>query len=280
MCPPCQHGTARASMLALVSTLTLLTTATCLAVTPEEVHRVEEAARFRPGNFLPSPEVAVGYRFGWSGIEAANGRVVLRGNGLEGDSRLEGAVQTTGLARALWSLDATLDARSGSGIRPLSVLQSERYRGGRERKVEIAFENNRFLTWQWEATREPRPAKPKVVRRAGVHSLHSALLALRSVDWAQQTRASLLITPGKSLYLLEAEYLGRETLRGSFGESNAILLDVRLGKLLKDDTIEPHRKVRHIRVWLDPGPARIPLRIEADVFIGYVFAEVTSPGND
>lgn len=220
-------------------------------------------------------EVTLSYRFGWSGLEAARGEVKLSFQP-DGASELSGQVSTSGAARVLWSLDALVESECTAAGKPSSVRQIEHYRGGRKKLTEIVFKPGQFLTWSWSQPGKQRPEKPKVVKREDVHSMHSALLALQSVDWTVTPEASLLVTPGKAIYRLDAKFMGKKLLKGQFGKSTTYLLEIRLGKLRKDGSIEPHNKVGRIRAWLSNSPERIPLRIEANVFIGYVFAEVTS----
>jgi Protein of unknown function (DUF3108) len=49
-----------------------------------------------------------------------------------------------------------------------------------------------------------------------------------------------------------------------------------LKKLGKNLELEPHRKFRRATVWISDDSDRIILRIEAQVFIGTVFAELQS----
>jgi hypothetical protein len=44
-----------------------------------------------------------------------------------------------------------------------------------------------------------------------------------------------------------------------------------VGKKLE---LEPHRKFRHATIWISDDENRIPLRIEAQIFVGTVFAEL------
>jgi hypothetical protein len=40
--------------------------------------------------------------------------------------------------------------------------------------------------------------------------------------------------------------------------------------------LEPHRKFRHATIWVSDDRDRILLRIEAQIFVGTVFAELQS----
>jgi hypothetical protein len=44
----------------------------------------------------------------------------------------------------------------------------------------------------------------------------------------------------------------------------------------KGNALEPHRKFRSGTLWLSNDPDRILLRAEVQVFVGYVFAELSS----
>jgi hypothetical protein len=70
--------------------------------------------------------------------------------------------------------------------------------------------------------------------------------------------------------------LGRERLTGPSGAYNAIKLDLQLSKIGKNGELEPHRKFRRASVWLSDDPDRLLLRIQAQIFVGTVFAELQS----
>ena len=70
--------------------------------------------------------------------------------------------------------------------------------------------------------------------------------------------------------------LGRERLTGPAGTYNAIKLDLQLSKIGKNRELTQHRKFRRGNVWLSDDPDRLLLKIEAQVFIGTVFAELQS----
>jgi hypothetical protein len=70
--------------------------------------------------------------------------------------------------------------------------------------------------------------------------------------------------------------LGRERLTVPAGTYNAIKLDLQLSKIGKQRQLEPHRKFRRAVVWISDDPDRLMLRIEAQIFVGTVFAELQS----
>jgi hypothetical protein len=60
------------------------------------------------------------------------------------------------------------------------------------------------------------------------------------------------------------------------GSYNAIKVNLELHRLGKNLELEPHRKFRRAAAWISDDANRIPLRIEAQIFIGTVFAELQS----
>ena len=69
---------------------------------------------------------------------------------------------------------------------------------------------------------------------------------------------------------------GREKISVRAGSYNAIKVDLQLNKIGKNLELEPHRKFRRATIWLSDDTDRIILRIEAQVFVGTVFAELQS----
>ncbi|MFL6589525.1 MAG: DUF3108 domain-containing protein, partial [Chthoniobacterales bacterium] len=59
------------------------------------------------------------------------------------------------------------------------------------------------------------------------------------------------------------------------GKFNAIKFDLQLNRI-KDGELQPHRKFRRATAWLSDDADRLVLRIEAQVFVGSVFAELQS----
>ena len=42
----------------------------------------------------------------------------------------------------------------------------------------------------------------------------------------------------------------------------------------KGEALEPHKKFQNGTIWLSDDADRIPLRIEVNIFVGYIFAEL------
>ena len=60
------------------------------------------------------------------------------------------------------------------------------------------------------------------------------------------------------------------------GTYNAIKLDLRLKRIGKHLELEPHKKFRRATIWVSDDAERLILRIDAQIFVGTVFAELQS----
>ena len=226
-----------------------------------------------PGGFAPPRPVHARYRFGWSGFTAATGDVHLS-RPANDRLQLEGTVHTTGLVRTLWKLDAShhslVDART---LRPLEMKQNENSRSKKIATV-LAFDSSGVTSKQTET-----PGKPEKTRRLdypNLFDLYSALLYLRSQSLEDGAVYRLVAYPATSSYLATVTVVGRDRINVAKASRNAIKLDLQLNKIGKNRELEPHRKFRHGTVWISDDPDRVLLRIEAQVFVGTVFAELQS----
>src|SRR5205814_4825132 len=122
----------------------------------------------------------------------------------------------------------------------------------------------------------PTPAKPREFELANLFDLHSALLYLRSQPLNNGDVYCVAVYPGTAAYVATFTVTGREKISVHAGTYNAIKLDLHLQKVGKNSELEPHKKFRRASVWVSDDNNRIPVRAEAQIFIGTVFAELQS----
>ena len=223
-----------------------------------------------PGNFPELRPVRTTYHFGWSGFTAGVGDMHFTRTG---DKRfqLEATGRTIGLVRAWWKLDASYRGfASAETLRPIESKQTEIYR--RKKLVtDLTFTDSGVTRARTEGT-GAKAAKP--FNFPGLFDLHSALLYLRSQLLSDHSVYRIVVYPATSAYLTTITVLGRERVIVRAGTYNAIKVDLQLMRLGKNLELEPHRKFRRATVWISDDPNRIPLRIEAQIFVGTVFAEL------
>jgi hypothetical protein len=227
-----------------------------------------------PGSFPPMRSLHAKYVFGWSGFTAATAEVQF--SSVSPDScQLEGTGHTTGLARALWKYDVTYHAlANASSLRPVEATQADIYRS-KKITTQLAFSETGVRRSRSE-TPQSGPSKPKDFNFPNLFDLQTAMLYLRSQPMQAKTAYRLVVYPETTAYLATATVLSREKVTVRAGSYNAIKLDLQLKKVGKDLQLEPHRKFRRATIWVSDDADRLILRIEAQVFVGTVFAEVQS----
>jgi len=213
------------------------------------------------------------YGFGWSGFPGATADVRLTkaaGNRLQLDLN----ARTIGLVRTLWKFDASgTSIIEADTLRPLVVKQVENDRSEKS-VIDLSFGADGVTSKVTET-----PGKGTKVRRfdfPNLFDLQSALLYLRSQPLQDRSVQRIVVYPQTSAYLATVTVLGRERLTVPSGTYNAIKFDLQLNKIGKQGELEPHRKFRRATAWISDDPDRLLLRLEAQIFIGSVFAELQS----
>jgi hypothetical protein len=227
----------------------------------------------------PFPEIQpfqAEYRLGWAEIEAARASASISYNGK--NATLVSSGGTTGFARTLYQLDASLDAAADrSSLQTIHSTQLEKYTAY---TLSILIEGkNGILTSLRESTsRGSRPAKWKPVKISPIRDLFAASLFIRSQALAKGDKVRTLVFPGGSPFLVDIESLGPETISIANSPREALRLDIKIQSVntKKGNALEPHHKFRSGTLWLSNDSTRILLRAEVQVFVGYVFAELAA----
>jgi len=227
------------------------------------------------GNFPELRPLRASYRFGWSGFTAATGDVHF--SKPAGDKfQFDGTGRTIGFVRALWKLDVNHRAIANAETQhPIETQQTENYRS---KKI---VTNLTFATAAVTRTRiEGEGAAAKTTTRQfsfpNLFDLHSAALYLRSQPLKDRSVYRIVVYPATNAYLATLTVVGREKIFLHAGTYSAIKLDLKLKRIGKHFELEPHKKFRRASIWVSDDAERLLLRIEAQIFVGTVFAELQS----
>jgi hypothetical protein len=230
------------------------------------------------GNFPELRPLRASYRFGWSGLTAATGDVHFT-RPSETKFQLDGTGRTIGFVRALWKLDVSYQAiASAETLRPIETQQIENYRS-KKIVTHLTFTNNGVSRTRTEG-KGVAEAKTRQYNFPNLFDLFSALLYLRSQPLKERAVYRVVAYPATNAYLATVTVIGREKISVHAGNYKAIKLDLRLMRIGKQRQLEPHRKFRHANIWVSDDAERLLLRIEAQVFVGTVFAELQSVSFD
>jgi hypothetical protein len=227
-----------------------------------------------PGSFTAPPPMRLAYRFGWSGIQAATADIHFF-SPTQSTFEVDASGATSGFPRTLFRLDIYHRATENkTTLKPIHFFQEEKYRQEIV-KTNVDFQPD-YVTGLREKIPSDRPSKPNVFKFSPVFDLTTALLWVRSQPLENGDTESIVVWASNAPYLATIKVIGRDTLKIDGQKQNAIKLDLRIKGIDKKMRLKDHKLFKGGRGWLSDDDKRIPLRIEADIFIGYVFAELAS----
>jgi hypothetical protein len=227
-----------------------------------------------PGNFTAPPSMRLAYRFGWSGIQAATAEIHFF-SPTRNTFEVDASGATSGFPRTLFRLDIYHQATENkSTLRPIHFFQEEKYRQETV-KTNVDFKPDE-VTGLREKIPSDHPPKPNVFKFSPVFDMTTALLWVRSQPLADGDSESIVVWASNAPYLATVKVIGRDTIKIDGQKQNAIKLDLKLKRIDKKMQLKDHKLFKSGRGWLSDDDKRIPLRFEADIFIGYVFAELQS----
>jgi hypothetical protein len=228
-----------------------------------------------PGTFPELRPLHASYRFGWSGLTAATGEVHF--NKPSGDKfQFDGTGRTIGFVRALWRFDVNHRAvANAETLHPIETQQTENYRS-KKIVTNLTFTNSGVTRARTEGEGGAAGTKTRQFIFANLFDLHSAALYLRSQPLRDRSVYRVVVYPATNPYLATVTVVGRERISLRAGAYKAIKLDLQLKRINKQFELEPHRKFRRATIWVSDDADRLLLRIEAQVFVGTVFAELQS----
>jgi hypothetical protein len=190
--------------------------------------------------------------------------------------QLEGTGRTIGFVRALWKLDVTQRAVANSQtLAPIETQQSESYRS-KKISTHLTFTNSGVTRVRIEGEGAAAKKTTRDFTLPDLFDLNSAALYLRSQPLKEGSVYRLAVYPATNAYLATVTVTGREKISVRAGAYNAIRLDLQLKRIGKHLELEPHKKFRRGTIWVSDDAERLILRIDAQVFVGTVFAELQS----
>jgi hypothetical protein len=193
--------------------------------------------------------------------------------------RVEVLGQTVGAAGAMYKVNDTwrsyVDSTAFITHRFFRHLEENNYR--REELTDFnPLTNVATMKYEQYGTKDP-PNKP---RQKGVKTftapqyaqdLVSGYYYLRTIDFNQLKEGEIITIPGvleNESYTLSIRYKGKETVRTKFGKINAH----RLVPIMPKNGL--FNGESSIRFWVSDDKNRVPVRIEADMFVGKVVCEI------
>jgi hypothetical protein len=228
----------------------------------------------QPGPLPVLQPLKAHYRFGWTAFTAAEAEFdfsKMKG----GMTRLSVSAKTIGFPRTLWRMDAVHTATmQTASLRPISVRQTETY-AGEVRKTKLDFNAEGVSRLRETVPPDPRPPKTKRFKYPAVFDLHSALHFVRSQPLNPGDVVKLVVYPTSSPYLAHVAVMGRQKTQAAGKSYGALKLDLKLWEIDDDDLkLKTHRGFKRASAWISDDADRLLLRIEGEIFVGSVWAEL------
>lgn len=217
------------------------------------------------------------FSFGWSNIAAASAQAKFTTKGDQFKMDVRGG--TTGAVSYLWELNAIhTSVIFPADLRTDWFFQEEKY-AARTVYTQAVYQSD-GLWRQRDVVPDPNgPARWKHIKIEPSRGLVATMLFIRSQPLKPNDRVAVIAFPGDDSYLVDVRVVGREAIKVAGRDYPAIKLDFGIQKIVQDKEtktshLEPHKKFRNGRVWISDDVHRMALRIEVNIFIGYVFGEL------
>ncbi|MEA3212988.1 MAG: hypothetical protein QOE70_6045 [Chthoniobacter sp.] len=235
----------------------------------------EELTPPQPGKFPPPRPQAAIYRFGWGAFSAAEAEFDFHRT-KKNQLQLDVTAKTIGAVRALWQMDAKHTARCAAAtLRPISLQQTETYRKETE-KTKADFSAEGVVRLQESDPPPKTPPRPKRFKFPDLFDLQTALLFVRSQSLEAGETLCFVVYPAKAAYLARVSVVGREPIEVHGQSYPAVKLQLGLQQVSKDLVLVPHSKFTNAYAWLSDDKDRLLLKVQADLFVGSVWAELQS----
>lgn len=250
---------------------------------PADLAWMDEITGLPPGPNAALKPVAIHYRLSWNNVLNAGDLAVAvrrKANG-NGDIDFVGTAEgrSSGLARALWSYDMKAESLvDAASLRPQVFRLSETERKKQFRYV-LDFQPGKVLseTTRLASEEEPEETRSRVYRYEHLQDMMSLALYLRSFELpAGGDPVKILVSPFNRPYMVEFKVAGREKKKIKGVKYDTIRLDTKLRKIKPDQTLQEYEKMREATMWISDDEFRLPIEIHADIFVGFVSAQMTS----
>ncbi|MFV0338450.1 MAG: DUF3108 domain-containing protein [Chthoniobacterales bacterium] len=239
---------------------------------------MDELTDSAPGPLAVPADFEAKYEFGWSGF-IGGGATFRFTNDFENDVyEVEAHGGTSGMARTLWRIDAEYRGRGRrTSLLPIGFSQTEKYR--RYSLFTKAKFTKDFVERKIYRSTQKEPQKWKKFRFPLLRDLVASMLFVRSHSLKDGEKIVFLSFPGDSPFLVEMRVERRELINWQGGQRKAIRLNQKIRRIetkgAAAGSLTEHGKYRSGTIWISDDEWRIPLRAEVNIFIGYVYGEMT-----
>jgi hypothetical protein len=267
--PGCPRNTYKLHRLALAFVL-FFTLMAAQAVSSEKDGDDLKIPTYKPVHIPFRPGQSLTYRVSWAGIPAAGATIRMRPND-DNPALLTGEINiaTNKLVDVLYKMrDYVKENFASSSLLPHDVYikQSQNHRGD---EYVITFDHQAGVV---DMTRRT----PHKTEHAKFHSpnplgpISGPLMALSQPFELGHTLVFDVFV-GENRYVIALKIQQRERIRTTLGVFNAVRITPTMVYLSNN---QARGQAREVTVWVSDDARRLPLRVQAQAFFGYVIADL------
>jgi hypothetical protein len=157
-----------------------------------------------------------------------------------------------------------IDTTSKASQRSLRHIEEGKYR--LDETVQFNYEEKKALV-DWQNRDKKKGHEEYAIASPDLQDIISGVYYLRIIDY-EKLKVGDIITVNSffenKLYDLKIRYKGKERIKTEFGKINAI----KLAPIMPENGL--FEGENSIRVWLSDDKNRLPLKVQADMFVGAV----------
>ena len=223
------------------------------------------------------PPCKLTFDVGWSHVmTAGQATLMVREAGAE-YWRADASAASTGLARLLWKYDCEMTSIMHRGSLSAHFLQHRETDSAETCRYRVAFQHHRVVT-----ETEVQPVKGKESQSTTVcafgpmDDILSFILYVRSQELANGQKITRVVQPWDTPYLTTFEVLGRDTMTYEGKRRACIKLGLKIRKIDRTTLVmSDYKKMKTATIWVSDDELRVPLEMQASVYVGYMFARLT-----
>ena len=222
------------------------------------------------------PPCKLTFDVGWSHVMTA-GQATLTVREAGDYWRADATAASTGLARMLWKYDCEMTSIMHRSDLRAHYMQHHETDSAETCRYRVAFEPQRVITeTRGQPVKGTATASTIVCPYGPMDDILSVILYLRSQDLKSGRKITRVVQPWDTPYLTTFEVMGRETLVYGGEKRPCLKLGLKIRKIDRSTlALSAYKKMKTATIWVSDDELRVPLEMQASVFVGFMFARLT-----
>lgn len=237
---------------------------------------VKELTPGTAGAHRKVPPCRLTFDIGWSHVMTA-GQATLTVREAGAFWRADAGAASTGLARTLWKYDCEMTSIMHRGDLRAHYLQHRETDSAETCRYRVSFERHRVITETHVEPVKGAPGQSTAICPYGpMDDILSVILYVRSLELKDGQKITRVVQPWDTPYLTTFEVLGRETIAYGGEKRPCIKLGLQIRKIDRTTlALSAYKKMKTATIWVSDDELRIPIEMNASVFVGFMFARLT-----